>query len=394
MTSVSEADQLLRALVPTRTTEAVPLEQAVGRVLAAPLEADRDGPPYDRVAMDGYAVDTADGVSAWEVRGLQCAGRPPLERTGRGIAVEVATGAVVPRGCDSVIRYEDTVRTGDVVRLRAEAPPPRPGRHVHHQGTDYRRGETLLEAGILLRSPHLHSLASAGADPVEVVRRARWALAATGDELVEVRDEPQAWQIRRSNAAAIVGEASGWGLAPRDQVVLADDRDRIRAGLERLLPGLDVLVLTGGVSAGVLDLIPGVLADLGAEVAFHKLAQRPGKPLWCGRLPNRGEGPQTVVFGLPGNPVSSLFSFRRYVLPWLLAFEGRPEAERRIKVTEPLPRPEEGQTVFLPWSPETGVLPWKGSGDYSALGPSSGFIEVSDERSLGEPRYYPWGGNR
>jgi molybdopterin molybdotransferase len=291
-----------------------------------------------------------------------------------------------------VVPYEDTTKADGIVSLLPALSLPAPGRHVHRQGTDYRKGDLLLDAGTRLTSPHLHSLASSGADPVGVLRRARWSLAATGDELVEVRDEPQAWQIRRSNAAAIIGEASTWGLAPRNQVVLADDRARIRTGLEKLLPGLDVLVLTGVVSAGVLDLIPGVLADLGAEVAFHKLAQRPGKPLWCGRLPGSGAAPGTVVFGLPGNPVSSLFSFRRYVLPWLLAFEGRPMEERRLSLGTELVAPPEGITVFLPWSRDEGVLDWRGSGDYSALARSSGFLEVNDGRSLREPLYYPWGG--
>ncbi len=392
MISVSEADRLLKGLLPPPSTEAVPLERAVGRVLAQPLAADRDGPPYDRVAMDGYAVETSEARRSWHIQGLQCAGQPPLRRAGQGTAVEVATGAVMPLGCDAVVPYEDTERTGDVVSLRVGLSLPVPSRHVHRKGSDYRTGDLLLTGGIRLLSPHLHSLASAGVDPVTVVRRARWSLAATGDELVEVRATPQPWQIRRSNAAAIAGEAGAWGLEPREQVVLADDRDQIRRGLERILPGLDALVLTGGVSAGVLDLIPGVLKELGAEVLFHKLAQRPGKPLWCGRISSASGS--VTVFGLPGNPVSSLFSFRRYVLPWLLAFEGRPPGEHRVRLGKELRPPEEGQTLFLPWSDTAGVLDWKGSGDFSALAQSSGFIEVNDARSLNEPRCYPWGGFR
>ena len=286
----------------------------------------------------------------------------------------------------------DTVLVEGHVHLLEGVAFPSAGRYVHQQGTDYHRGQTLLPAGTRLRSPHLHSLASVGVDPVCVFRRARWALAVTGDELVEVKAAPQAWQIRRSNAAAIVGEASAWGLGPRDQVVLADDAAKIRQGLERLLPGLDALVLTGGVSAGVLDLIPGVLADLGAEVLFHKLAQRPGKPLWCGRLPPAAGQPGTVVFGLPGNPVSSLFTFRRYVLPWLFAFEGGRTEERRVRLSAPVAAPEPGQTLFLPWSDSAGILNWKGSGDFFALADSTGFVELNDPRSLVEPRYFPWGG--
>jgi molybdopterin molybdotransferase len=390
MLSVAEADRLLAGLAFPGGTETVPLEEAVGRVMALPLTADRDGPPYDRVAMDGYAVSNADGVREWTVRGLQCAGRPPLDLTDRDTAVEVATGAILPRGCDAVIPYEHTVRNGNTVTLSPERPLPSAWGFVRRQGADYRQGEVLLAPGIRLRSPHLHSLASVGVDPVTVIRRPVWALAATGDELVEVRDEPQAWQIRRSNAAAIEGEARAWGLKPRTQAVLPDDRIRLVRGVERLLTGLDVLVLTGGVSAGVLDLVPGVLNELGVQTLFHKVAQRPGKPLWCGRLPTGPHGPGTLVFGLPGNPVSSLFAFRRYVLPWLLAAEGRPLSERRVTATG-LPVPPPGTTVFLPWSEESGPLDWKGSGDFLALAESSGFIEI-DETGLLEPRYHPWGG--
>jgi molybdopterin molybdotransferase len=389
MISVAEADRLLSALAFPGGTEFVALEDAVGRVTALPTAADRDGPPYDRVAMDGYAVEN-DGRRAWTVRGLQCAGRPPLVRADGNTAVEVATGAILPTGCDTVIPYEHTERTGNAVALAEGRPAPKTGANVHRRGTDYRGGDVLLPAGTLLRSVHLHSLASVGVDPVAVVRCPVWALAVTGDELVEVSARPQPWQIRRSNAAAIEGEARAWGLRASAQAVLPDDRAGLTRGLERLLPGLDVLVLTGGVSAGVLDLVPGVLTELGATALFHKIAQRPGKPLWCGRFPDRPEGPGTLVFGLPGNPVSSLFSFRRYVVRWLLAAEGRSVPRRRVPVPG-VPAAAPGATVFLPWSPQAGVLDWKGSGDFQALAASTGFVEIDDSGSP-EAVYHPWGG--
>jgi molybdopterin molybdotransferase len=387
MLSTADADQLLASLHHVGRIETVSLAQAAGRCLAYRLLADRDGPPYHRVAMDGYAVDATENLSTWTVRGLQLAGKPPQDRSGQATAIEVSTGAVLPGGCDAVVRYEDTQRTGDTVHLKQGMLLPLPGSHVHHQGSDYHKGDQLLASGLILRSPHLHSLASAGSDPVSVVSRPRWALAATGDELVEVRDEPLGWQIRRSNAAAIIGEATAWGLGPDTETVLPDHRAGLKAGLEKVLPGLDVLVLTGGVSAGRLDLVPEVLTEMGAQTLFHKIDQRPGKPLWCGQLGS------TVLFGLPGNPVSSLFAFRRYVLPWLLACEGRPLAEVRVKVKGLKPHTGH-QTVFLPWSREHGVLHWKGSGDFLALADSDGFIEVdTDPRSLSEPRVHQWGGN-
>jgi len=390
MVSVAEADGLLNGLLPPPEPEQVPLDEAVGRRLWAPLIADRDGPPFDRVAMDGYAVQSEDGPGPWTVRGLQFAGAPPQDRTEPASAVEVATGAVLPRGCDAVVPYEDTRRTGGVVTLRDGIGPVQAGRHVHRQGTDYRAGDVLIPAKTDLRSPHLHSLATGGVDPVTVVRRAVWALAATGDELVEVRDQPAAWQIRRSNAAAIVGEAGAWGHRPRSQVLLPDDRNALAAGLEALLPGLDVLVVTGGVSAGAKDFVPGVLADLGVEQVFHRVAQRPGKPLWVGRRPATPGCGATVVFGLPGNPVSSLFAFRRFVLPWLEAFEGRASAPATV-VLDGQPKVPDGMTVFLPWSTSEGLVEWGGSGDFSSLARTTGFVEVGDGT---EVKYFPWGGSR
>lgn len=392
MISVAEADKLLAGLLPEPETELVPLAKAVGRLLAEPLKADRDGPPYDRVAMDGYAVSSYPALRSWKIVGFQAAGHPPLPPGEVGTAVEIATGAILPDGRDTVIPYERTVREGDWVTLNDGLPLVLPLAHVHRQGTDYKQGDVLLTMGSRLTSPRLHSLATVGCDPVPVIRRAVWAVAATGDELVDIKTKAKLkpWQIRRSNAAAIAGEAGAWGLSPSAQTVLPDQREALYQGIETLLKtNPDVLVLTGGVSAGALDLVPAVLTELGVETIFHQIAQRPGKPLWCGRL--RREGVQTVVFGLPGNPVSSLFAFRRYVLPWLLAFESRSAAEAQPShAFDPASiERKPGYTVFVPWSEAKGALEWKGSGDFSALSESTGFVEVSEDA---EPKYFPWGG--
>lgn len=391
MLTVAEADRRIASLLPAAETELVPLAEASGRCLAKAAVADRDGPPFDRVAMDGFAVKAGDRRRAWLVRGLQVAGKPPVTTGGPGTAVEVATGAVLPPGCDAVVPYEDGERRGGEFRLSDPAPGPTAGCHVHRRAADYRTGDILVTVGTLLRSTHLHSLATVGLDPVPVARRPVWGLAVTGDELVEVTQTPEVWQIRRSNAAAIVGESRAWGLAPGFEAVLPDEPEALKTRLEGLLARVDVLVLTGGVSAGALDLVPGTLTALGAETLFHKVAQRPGKPLWCGVVPGPG-GRKVTVFGLPGNPVSSLFTFRRYVLPWLLRAEGRPAPVVRMEVPGLTPAPG-GLTVFLPWSREAGALDWRGSGDFRALAESTGFLEVGDDPlALNQVNYYPWGG--
>jgi len=389
--SVAEADRLLASLLPEPEPELVPLAEAAGRLLAEPLKADRDGPPYDRVSMDGYAVSSSPALRSWKIVGFQAAGHPPLPPGDVGTAVEVATGAPLPQGRDAVVPYERTVREGEWVTLNDGQSLLLPLAYVHRQGTDYKEGDVLLTMGSRLTSPRLHSLASVGCDPVPVIRRAVWSVAATGDELVAIKSKtrPKPWQIRRSNAAAIAGEALSWGLSPSGQTVLPDDEEELRHGIEKLLAASpDALVLTGGVSAGALDLVPAVLTGLGAETVFHQVAQRPGKPFWCGKLVR--EQRQTVIFGLPGNPVSSLIGFRRYVLPWLLAFEGRAAASRPsapIDFASLDAKPD--YTVFVPWSDAKGQLEWKGSGDFSALSDSTGFVEVSEG---GEPKYFPWGG--
>ncbi len=386
MISVQEAVHQLEALLPSPVSELVALDECHGRVLFRAIVADRDAPPYHRVAMDGYAVDSSEGLRSWQCGGLQLAGHPPLSRTAAGTAIEVATGAVLPAGCDAVIPYEKST-PGDIVELLADQPMPRPGQHIHAQGDAYRSGQTLLNPGTLLRSPHLHVLATEGVTQVPVQRRARWALVATGDELVEVGAQPLPWQIRRSNAAAIAGEARSWGYQPVQQLVLRDDPVEMEARLSPLLAELDVLVLTGGVSAGRLDVVPDVLQRLGVTTLFHRIAQRPGKPLWCGR----GHEGQ-LVFGLPGNPVSSLFSFRRYVLPWLQAFEGKDSVVRRVALPVALKR-ETHQTLFLPWNEKSGVLAWTNSGDFSALTESDGFLQLDSEADGSNTApYFPWGG--
>lgn len=391
MLSVPEAQRLLDSILPAGEVEEVALSQAVQRCLARPLIADRDGPPYDRVAMDGYAILHTPGQRSWAVAGLQVAGRPPLSLGGPSEAIEVATGAVLPQGCDTVLPYEDTLRTGPLVSLAPDRPLPPRGRNVHARATDYRGGEVLIPPGTILRSPHLHSLATVGWVRVPVVRRLRWSMAVTGDELVDVASQPEPWQIRRSNAAAITAEAATWGLFPEGETRLPDDPTILKDRFEALTAEVEVLVVTGGVSAGALDLVPGVLGSLGAKTLFHGVAQKPGKPLWCGQLP-RASGRPVTLFGLPGNPLSSLFSFRRFVLPWLLRAEGRSAPVASVSVDGLRPAPP-GQTSYIPWSPDRGVVPWTGSGDFRALGESSGFLEITDGFQPGESVFfYPWGG--
>ncbi len=417
MISTAEADALIAGqLPPNPETETLPLARAPRRVLAETIYAQRDHPPFHRVAMDGAALVWAEveaGRSLFPIAGLQAAGSPPLSLEDPGAAVEVMTGAVLPRGADTVIPFEDLERTpqGFLLRPRGlgeESPREQAslrgqGRpqgklkargNIHRRGEDYREGDTLLEPGRLLLPPHLHLLATEGYARVTVRSRARCALAATGDELVPVEARPLDHQIRRSNTPAIQAEAASWGLGPFTEDWLPDDPRSLRRGLEKMLKDHDVLILSGGVSMGRFDVVPPALAELGVREIFHRVRQKPGKPLWFGRGP---EG--QVVFGLPGNPVSSLFCFRRYVLPFLLAWEGRNTGDGTAPV-EGLEPGLKDLVHFVPVRRDGSLLralPARGSGNFHQLVEAAGFVQVPAGFSPGERvelPFFPWGGER
>ncbi len=318
MISVAEAYARVLATARPRPAEILPLPAAAGRVLAENLAADRDFPPFSRVAMDGIAVAHAawaGGQTVFAIEHAQYAGAPARPLLSPHAAVEVMTGAVLPAGADTVVRYEDISIANQQATINIP-PPAHPGVNVHPQAADRRRGDLLLPVGTRLTPAALAVAATVGADEVRVVRRARVAVVSTGDELVEVAATPLPHQIRRSNAYAVQAL-----LAPAGAEVhlfhLPDEVGALRRGLVNILAaGFDAVVLSGAVSKGRADHVPALLRELGVAEIFHEVNQRPGKPLWFGA---KAGGP--VVFGLPGNPVSTLLTAARYVRPWLLAGE-------------------------------------------------------------------------
>ena len=394
MISVDEAQALIRGHLPgDRQWETVTLNRCIGRVLAQDVWADRDQPPFDRVAMDGAAFtwdDLEKKLEIYPVEGLQKAGDPVIAKTGSGTSLEVATGAVMPQGWDTVVPYEDLMKTPQGFSLKFRK-PPKPGQNIHFQGSDYKAGDRLLPPGTHLGTGHIHILATVGMVQVPVWKQAIFSLASTGDELVEPSAQPEAHQIRRSNTPAMEAEALTWGLVPEACFHLPDKKGPLAEGISRMLETSDVVVLTGGVSQGAFDLIPVVLTSLGCREVFHQVAQKPGKPLWF------GVGPQgQLVFGLPGNPVSSLFSFRRYVIPALLAWEGR-SLRVRQEVVRGLYSGRSGGTHFLPvqWGDQgLELLPAAGSGNFFHLADSDGFVEVREDFNPGilpQVPFYSWG---
>jgi molybdopterin molybdotransferase len=387
----AEADLLIGQHLQCLPIESLPLAQCAGTVLRENVYAERDQPPFDRVAMDGVALDSQTvgaATRSFRVQATQAAGDPPLTLAAPGDCIEVMTGAVLPVGCDCVIPLEElSVARGQV----ALAPGARvePWQHVHRRGSDTRQGTLLLSSGVRLRAPEIAIAASAGMARIRVSSQPMLAVISTGNELVEPGEPVLAHQVRRSNAYAIVSALRERGFQRVADDHIQDDSQELRERLRFHLETHDVLVLSGGVSMGRFDLVPKVLEELGVRAIFHKVAQRPGKPLWFGVAPSGA-----AVFGLPGNPVSTLVCLIRYVLPALCGSLGQnpPPTERialaaPVTVTPPLAH-------FLPvrfeqddWGRTWAVpAPTNGSGDFTALAGTGGFVELPPG-----PNTYPKG---
>ena len=389
MVSVNEAWKLLDAKAVLLSSAMVDLETAGGRVLQQSLRADRDYPPFDRVAMDGYALTYASwlkGQRRFRVQALQTAGQKPMTLYSADACIEIMTGAKLPYAADLVIRYEDTERDGDFVKI-VDGLDLESFANVHRQGKDCIRDSSFADP--IVKSTSAAIAASFGMSQVKVTRRPRVSIIGTGDELVAIDEQPLDYQIRASNIHAVrmAIEMSGHEIV--SSLTLADQRDLITRSVANALETSDLLLLSGGVSAGKTDYIPEVLKDCGVEQVFHKIDQRPGKPLWFGQTKS-GQS----VFGLPGNPVSTLICLHRYVLPFIQLMQGlkdqkRPYAELLTA------RPKNNKlTFFMPvrirYSPDARILAefasHNGSGDFVSLSRTDGFVEIPGER---EPNFDP-----
>ncbi|GAB3253053.1 molybdopterin molybdotransferase MoeA [Larkinella harenae] len=384
MISVSEAYSVVLNHPLSVPTEAIPLAAAAGRVLREPLRADRDLPPFDRVSMDGIAIAYAawlGGQRQFRVAGAQFAGQPAQTLTDKTACVEVMTGAMLPAGADTVIRYEDMRNTDGMAQILLDTVEK--GQNVHHQATDRKQSEELVTAGTRLGPAEMAVAASVGKATVLVSKRPRIALISTGDELVDVAETPKPYQIRRSNTYLLQTVLQNAG-AETVLLHLPDEADTMLTKLKPILDNFDALVLSGGVSAGKADFVPGVMEQLGVRQRFHQVAQRPGKPLWFGSS-DQGK----VAFGLPGNPVSTFLCAYRYLLPWLQASLGLPVGEPPVAQLSRGLSFAPKLTYFVPvslsltgegvWQAEP--LPGSGSADYANLLRCNGFMELPPDRS-------------
>lgn len=374
MKDFDEALALVLEGIEALEPETVPLPRAEGRVIAEEAHAAIDLPPFDRTAMDGFAVRAEDVSPGAELRviGDLAAGGDTLT-VAPGTAARISTGAAIPEGADSVLKVEDTTVDGDTVTATASV---RTGLHIRRRGEDVHAGDVLARPGDVLTVPRLSALASAGVATVSVPRTPRVALIVTGSELLPPGAPPEPGKIYESNSLVVTSLVRAAGGEVTQQPPIPDDFEATRAAIEEGLKA-DILIVSGGVSVGPHDHVKPAFEACGVEEVFWRVRIKPGKPLWFGR---RGK---TLVFGLPGNPLSAIVGTSIFVLPALRRLRGEANVQPRLvkgRLGEPA-GPSDNRTTFLisKLVPDAdGVLvAWpterQGSHMTGALGESDGF---------------------
>lgn len=360
-----------------------PLDQSLGLVLAEDVASDVDSPPFDKALMDGYAIiasDLASGDATLEVIEEIAAGATPTKHLRSGQATRIMTGAPLPEGADAVVMIErSTMLENGCVKLVDK--PAREGQNLLRRAASMRRGENVLKQGVVLRPMEIGLLAEVGRANVLAHRAPRCAIVSTGNELVPVEQVPAAGQIRNSNSSMLLAQCQRVGATANALGIALDHEASLRDAFQRGLEA-DVLLISGGVSAGKFDLAPQVLESLGAVNCFRQVFLKPGKPLWFGYFEHADR--RTLVFGLPGNPVSSLVCFELFVVPAIAVLQGRGAAPRKTmparlasswnhRSDRPTYHPaslvtdEQGVVHAMP-------LNWKGSADLRTLSLADGLI--------------------
>lgn len=380
MISVEEALKIIHSHSKDFGSEQIPFIEAHGRVLDEDIYSDRDFPPYNRAAMDGIAISYGDwenGMRSFPITGEQFAGSPKQKLT-TGTCMEIMTGAVVPEGADTVIRYEDVsisnqnaqVTVDEITALQS----------VVTQGTDAKAGSLIIAKGKKLSHGDVGILSSVGKTKVLVKKLPKVAIISTGDELVEPDQTPEPHQIRKSNVYTLCSLLTVQKLTYQS-FHIDDDEQAIDIALPKILQDFDLVLLSGGVSKGKRDYVPEALEKHGITKHFHRIKQRPGKPLWFGSNEN------TTVFGFPGNPVSTVACFTVYCLSWLTHSLGLEIQENKAVLTDTIHFGKE-LTYFVHVSLinvngqlQAKSLRGNGSGDLVSLSEADGFIELPSDKT-------------
>jgi molybdopterin molybdotransferase len=375
------ADEAIASQLSPFEVEERPLEQCIGQTLRQDIFAERDNPPFDRVCMDGIAIDSGAlerGTRRFPILGTQAAGVPPLELSSRDSAIEVMTGAVLPPGADCVIPQEEYEESNGAVSLKPHVAAA-PYRNVQRRGEDSQPGVAMLKAGMRLGATEIGVAASAGLARIRVSRQPRFMIISTGDELIEPGHAITEHQVRRSNAYSLIAALRERGFENVGNDHIPDSESLLRDRLALHLESQDVLVLSGGVSKGKYDFVPKVLKDLGVPEVFYQVAQRPGMPMWFG-MSHGG----AAVFGLPGNPVATLVCLIRYIIPGVTSAMGRLKSlPERVPLAAPV-KIGRAFTYFLPvvvqyddhGRPSAIPRRTNGPGDFLGLTAAQGFVEL------------------
>ncbi len=400
MITVQEAEKLIHENMLPMPAALRPLAECGGCILREDIPAESDIPPFDRVMMDGIAISHAawkKGVNDFVVEGVQAAGHPPQKlQSAKDGCFQVMTGAVLPEGTDCILPVEQIKTTGHRATVDANIRPT-PMQFVHRKGTDRKRGDILLKAGVIIGSPEIAILCSAGRATVLTGRPPSIAVLSIGDELVDFGTALQPWEIRPSNAYTLIAAFKRLGFPTVRHFHFHDQLEEIEKGLRWAIADHDIIIVSGGVSMGMYDFVPAALQAVEARTVFHKVHQRPGKPFWFGL--SRGGKP---IFALPGNPVATQVLLHRYLLPALYRSMGAgdPQPQYAALTAELTTGP--GLTYFFPVRltcrndglQQAAPVPYNNSGDYSALGGTEGFIEVPAGtgrlQASSVVRFHPW----
>lgn len=380
--TVEEAEKIIFSQLREFGVERISVQNALGRVLAEVITADRDLPPYNRVAMDGIAIKyeaIKNGIRNFQIKGVQAAGEQPVEIKAYDECIEIMTGAALPCSTDTIVRYEDVIIENGEASI--ETTSIKKGQNIHYKGSDKQEAEALVPIHQIITPSIIASAASVGKSELLVKQLPKCIVVFTGDELVGIEQRPNAYQIRGSNSFCIKAVLKNYGIEA-DTIHLPDNEQLITKELSRCLDQYDILLLTGGISMGKYDYVPKILEQLSVKKLFHKVQQRPGKPFWFGHYN------QKMIFAFPGNPVSTFLCLHRYFLPWLEACLDLPDKnffailDANIEFSPVL-------TYFLQvhlllnndGKLLAQCIKGNGSGDFSSLVGADAFIELPKDKS-------------
>lgn len=399
MIYVEEALQIILDNTQDFGVEEVPFQDSLGRVLKEDILADRDFPPFNRVSMDGIAINHRYfeyGVRDFKIEGIQPAGAPQEKMENAAHCYEVMTGAVLPENTDTVIRYEDL--TIETLMATVNLDALEKGKNIHTKGKDRLEGDLLIPKNRVITAAEIGVIATVGKALVKVAKTPKVIIISTGDELVEVDQTPETHQIRRSNAFSLVSLLKSLKIdAETDHIT--DDKEKLKEKIDSHLKNFDVLLFSGAVSKGKFDYLPEVLEELGVEKLFHRVAQRPGKPFWFGHsvpssiskqdgiVPAENTDKGSIVFAFPGNPISTYVNCLAYFYPWYAKSAGFEIQEETVILGDDVSF-KPNLVYFLQVKIEIKyghlvAMPVKGngSGDLASLTQADGFIQLPKDQT-------------